>query len=185
MIIPEIKMSEAKNGKSLEYYLERAGKYPIIAINTSSLFKGSIPMLKKAREMYGEKKIIRKDFIMIPRQIDKFIKIDYALLLAEYLPQTQLERLGDYCHVKGILPLIEVSSYKKFKHKEMILVNSRNLNTGEINREKAIELCKEYKKEGYNVIYGSGENSDMIARQKIADYVLIGTAFMKETLQKR
>lgn len=184
MIIPEIKMSEAVPGKSLEYYLEKARSYPIIAINTSSLFKGSIDMLEKAREMHIDKKIIRKDFILIPKQISEFPKIDYILLLAEYLPQAQLERLIDYCHAENILPLVEVCSYKDFNQRETILVNSRDLNTGKINREKAIELCKMYKKGGFNVVYGSGEDSDTIAKQGIADYVLIGTAFMKETLKK-
>ena len=188
-IIPEIKMSEAMEGKSFEYYLEKVKPFQFIAVNTSSLFNGNIDMLKKAKEAYQSKSILRKDFITIPRQIDESYEAgaSHVLLLAEYLESNQLEKLVDYCSndFSGlILPVLEVNSYRKLpKNTEIVLVNSRNLNTGKIKMEKAIEACKKYREKGFSVVYASGENSDAMVNREIADYVLIGTAFMKESLK--
>jgi indole-3-glycerol phosphate synthase len=185
MIIPEIKMSEAKKGKSFEYYLKKVKPYPIITINTSSLFGGNIDMLKRARKKYPKKMIIRKDFMMIPKQIDESIKAgaDYVLLLYEYLTKEQLELLKGYCYRKDIGCIIETVSYHPLlKFSDKILINSRNLNTGIIDKNKSINICKRYKNYD-SLIYASGENSNNVSDKGIAFYVLIGTAFMKEKLK--
>lgn len=185
-MIPEIKMSEAKEGKSFNYYLKKAGNYAfpndIISINTNSLFKGNLDMLKKAVKKYKSKSIFRKDFIMIPRQIDESIKAgaNYILLLVEYLSRKQLKKLIEYCNEKKIAPILEVNNYINFKEGHFILVNSRDLNTGKINKKKARKVCKRYKNDGHYTIYASGENSENIVIKKIAEDILIGTAFMKE-----
>lgn len=185
MIIPEIKMSEALKGKTFNYYLNKVKPYQVIAINTSSLFNGNIDMLRKARKKYPYKQIMRKDFIMIPRQIDESKKAgaDWVLLLSEYLAKDQLNLLKDYCEKKYIGYIIETNSYNdSFKWRDRILVNSRNLNTGLINKGKAINVCRGYKN-GQPLTYASGEKSNDISDKGIAFYVLIGTAFMKEKLK--
>ena len=66
-IIPELKMSEGKCHQ--ESHLGKMKDYPVLSINTSSLFDGKLEYLKLARGMYPKKFLIRKDFIMVPKQI--------------------------------------------------------------------------------------------------------------------
>lgn len=188
MIIPEIKMSEALSEKNFEYYLEKIEPYPIVSVNTSSLFDGNLKILEKVASRYQKKKIIRKDFIEIPRQIEEsaISGADYVLLLVEYLKKSQLERMIEECYKEKLSPLLEVNSYKRLPSTiNSVLVNSRDLNTGFIDRRKAENVCKRYMKDGIReIIFGSNENSDEIVKRGIANYVLIGTAFMKEVLKR-
>ena len=50
---------------------------------------------------------------------------------------------------------------------------------------KAKNICIKYGQEdGRNIIFASGENSDEMVRKNIANSVLIGTAFMNETMKE-
>ena len=86
----------------------------------------------------------------------------------------------------GITPITEVhnSIQPMMESDSIILVNSRNLNTTEITKEKAENLCLYYKNRNFNVIYASGENSNRVIKKRIVDAVLIGTAFMNEKIKK-
>ena len=60
-IIPEVKMSEAT--LSFDEIREKVKPYPIVSINTNSLFGGDIALLMMIRRKYPKKFLIRKDFI--------------------------------------------------------------------------------------------------------------------------
>ena len=184
-IIPELKFSEGSN--QLGYFIEMLEPYPIVSVNTSSLFGGDISFIESVREKYPDKFIIRKDFIMVPKQIEESRQMgaDAVLIIRDFLTSKQYDELIFACRTKGVIPLTEVHNRyceDAWKIRDPILVNSRNLNTGEFNKNQAIAICKAFKEGGKNVIYASGENSDKVVKEGIADAVLIGTAFMRGEL---
>jgi len=177
-IIPEIKISKG-NVCWKDLYL-----FKVISVNTSSLFDGGLELLKTIRRQYPKSFLIRKDFIMIPRHIkeSKEAGADAVLILGNFLTFEQYDRIIKECRRENIIPITE-THYLDFSLEEPILVNSRDLNTGKFNRKQARRVCKDYKNVGKNVIYASGENSDKVIKQGIADAVLIGTAFMQGKLK--
>ncbi len=182
-IIPELKMSEA-GFFICNYYLEKMEDYSVLSINTSSLFKGELDYLRQARKMYPRKFLIRKDFIMIPRQIkeSKEAGADAVLIIRNLLPRDQYHLLIKTCALFKIIPITEINELYTDVIGENILVNSRDLNTEEIDRKRAERVVAQYR-EYQNVIYASGENSDRVVKKGIANAVLIGTAFMKGKLE--
>ena len=121
---------------------------------------------------------------MIPRQIkeSKEAGADAVLIIRDFLTSEQYDVLIQACEKEQIIPITETHQID-YPIGEPILVNSRNLNTGRFSKKQAEKICKMYKKSGKNVIYASGESSDRIIKQKIADAVLIGTAFMQGKLK--
>jgi indole-3-glycerol phosphate synthase len=181
-IIPELKMSEGV--ARAKFYLKAMKDYPILSINTSSLFNGNIHLLEMARDMYPKKYLIRKDFIMIPRQIEesKIAGADAVLLIKDFLSLEQYIVLTNACAKLGIDFITEVTGCDMVIGSK-VLVNTRDLNTGTFYSERAKNICRFYKKniKNVNVIYASGESSDKVVKKGIADAVLIGTAFMRDT----
>ncbi len=198
-IIPELKMIEGSN--QVGYYLDNLRPYPVISINTSGLFCGNLEMLCVARQMFPNKFIIRKDFIMVPKQIkeSKEAGADAVLLIYEFLEFEQYKELIKACKKCKIMPIVEINWfgghedtwYEKNKLRSIqiegsvtILVNSRDLNTGYINKKYAEYVCKRLEVNGIkDFIYASGEKSDRVVKKGIADAVLIGTAFMQGKLK--
>ena len=183
-IIPELKMSEANKDTT---YFQRLKSYKVVSVNTSSLFDGELRMLKLIRRMYPKKFLIRKDFIMIPKQIkeSKEAGADAVLLIRNMINTIQYNILMEACKKYKIEPITELggSGIEKALGR-IVLINSRNLNTGQFNKGLAERRCIVYKSAGYNVIYASGENSDRVVKKGIADAVLIGTAFMRHEVEK-
>lgn len=184
-IIPEVKMSEIGGSN---YHIGKLEPYNVISVNTNSLFKGNLDMLKRLRAKFPKKFIIRKDFITISKQIkeSKEAGADAVLLLRDFLTSWQYDILLSTCTEENIMPITEVHSRYHPPNPKIIgpiLVNSRNLNNGRFYRKQATEICKAFKEGGKNVIYASGENSDRVIKKGIADAVLIGTAFMKGKLK--
>lgn len=184
-IIPEFKNSETLDKEHYGSLLRRFNCYPIISVNTSILFDGDIEDLRAFRQFFPKKYLIQKDFIMIPKQIkeSKEAGANAVLLLKNYLTEEQYEELVYTCHSLKITPLTEVQGKMQPSVDCLVMINSRDLNTGKINKKQAEELCKDYKQAGFNVIYASGENSDRVVKKGIADAVLIGTAFMQNKLK--
>ena len=184
-IIPEVKMSEA----TLEYnkIIKRLKPYKVISVNTSSLFGGDLGLLKYIRAKYPKKFLIRKDFIMIPRQIkeSKEAGANAVLIIRDFLDTYQYEKLIDSCKENKIIPITEIS-YFNFEEnlQSPVLVNSRDLNTENIDYAYAEDICSLLKKRSKNIIYASGENSDRVIKEGIADAVLIGTAFVKDKFKE-
>ena len=194
-IIPEVKMSEAMSitlyGESVMdehaiqlHYIKKLKSYPVVSVNTSPLFKGSLGLLEYVRMRYPKKFLIRKDFIMIPRQIkeSKEAGADAVLIIRNLLPRDQYHLLIKTCALFKIIPITEINELYTDVIGENILVNSRDLNTEEIDRKRAERVVAQYR-EYQNVIYASGENSDRVVKKGIANAVLIGTAFMKGKLE--
>ena len=181
-IIPEVKMSESIF--SVSEILDRLEPYDIVSVNTSSLFDGSLMLLKCIRSKCPKKFLIRKDFIMIPRQIkeSKEAGADAVLIIREFLTEIQYIKLLEECEKNKIIPITEI--VKLIEHlQEPILVNSRDLNDEIIWRKHADALCLALKDKYKNVIYASGENSDRVIKEGIADAVLIGTAFVQDKIK--
>ncbi len=175
-------MSEAT--LSLSEIIRKLKPYSIVSVNTSSLFNGDLTLLKKIRKKYPEKFLIRKDFIMIPRQIkeSKDAGADAVLLIRDFLTKEQYGKLIDTCEKENVISITEITSAILVDSK-VVIVNSRNLNTGDIYPGNAEKVCKDIRKLYKNIIYASGENSDRVIKEGIADAVLIGTAFVKDKLK--
>ncbi len=186
-IIPEVKLSEvdptAFTVDVLSTISDKLKPYPIIAVNTSGLFNGTLGILKYIRDKHPKKFIIRKDFIMIPRQIEesKQAGADAVLIIREMLHENQYNILIEACKKYKITPIVEAGI--RTSGSNIIMFNSRNLNTSTFDKALAERRCKAFKAAHYNVIYASGENSDRVIKAGIADAVLIGTAFMRDELK--
>jgi len=178
-IIPEVKMS-AINVEGVM----NLKPYKILSVNTNSLFDGKLGLLDIIRKAFPEKFLIRKDFIMIPRQIkeSKEAGADAVLIIRDFLTSNQYDVLIQTCEKEHIIPITETQQIIIHIGK-IVLVNSRNLNTGKFYRKQAEEVCREYKAWNKNVIYASGEDSDRVIKEGIADAVLIGTKFMQGKLK--
>lgn len=204
-IIPELKMSKRLPALlPLQKFEDMLQPYKIISINTSSLFEGTITNLERAKKVFPKKFIIRKDFIMIPRQIkeSKEAGADAVLILYEFLKYGQYKELIKACKKYKIVPIVEISKLghcidPNYEHSKLhsilseghvtILVNSRDLNSdgkiSKIDKGYAEWVCKRLKENGIkNFIYASGEKSDRVVKKGIADAVLIGTTFMNGKL---
>ena len=120
---------------------------------------------------------------MIPKQVEesKIAGADAVLLIRNLLDTKQYHRLIKACIKYKIEPITEIDELYTDVVGKNILVNSRDLNTGEIDSERAERVVAQYKKYN-NVIYASGENSDRVIKKGIADAVLIGTKFMRGEL---
>ena len=184
-IIPELKFSEGSN--QVDYFIEKFEEYPVVAVNTSSVFNGNISFMAVVRAKYPKKFIIRKDFIMIPKQIEesKEMGADAVLLIADFLTTEQYVKLTAFCKAIDIEYITEIGNVNFGIIGRNVLINSRNLNTGKFHRELAEEHCRFWKErsKSFNVIYASGEKSDRVIKKGIADAVLIGTAFMQEKMK--
>lgn len=186
-IIPEAKLSEKDSCNCANCSLNRIKDYPVLSINTSSIFGGSLELLKIARNRFPKKFLIRKDFIMVPKQVkeSKEAGADAVLLIRYFLSNHQYKVLLEACDEHKIISIVEVNSgtLNYTINNSRVLVNSRDLNTGKFYKKRAEEVCKVFKDTGFNVIYASGENSGRVVKEGIADAVLIGTAFMQDKLK--
>lgn len=194
-IIAEIKLSSptAKNlGKSQDIE-DRVKKYELANVDAISIitekkiFKGDPQFIKRAKKIISLP-ILQKDFIIDSYQIyeAKKIEADAILLIAKIVSQKDLINLVTQAQDIGIEPVVEINSVEDLKkatstNTKIIAVNARDLNTFEVNINKACSLLKKisdiYIKLGF-----SGVSSKVAVRryqQAGADAILIGTSLMK------
>ena len=194
-IIAEIKLKSPSTGVlgfrkdlvSRAKSYQAAGADVISIITEEKRFNGHpqfIPLVKKSVSL----PILQKDFITTTKQIyqAKTLGSDYLLLIANLVPQKTLQNFVDLCIELGIKPIVEIFDQHDLNHAistntHIIAVNARNLNTLEVNVNRACQLIKEipqqFTKFGFSGIHGPAEVAKYI--NSGAQGVLVGTSLMQ------
>ncbi len=160
-----------------------------ISIVTAPSFEGEKDWISTARKL-TKLPILRKDFISTLKDLEetKELGADWVLLIVDYLQPEEVDYLTFHAWRLGLKPIIEVQSLvglKKLKHADAghIVINNRNLRTGEVNTMLMYNLLPMIG-EQYVTIAASGLDQDTIGeirRLRAFDYVLVGSLLMKST----
>jgi len=167
---------------------EKGGARAISYITESRFFGGDRKLLMDLCSV-SNSPVLRKDFILDIQDIDDSMDcgVDAILLLAGMV-KNRLGIMLDYCHDHGIAGLVETScrediNIAKRYHAKLIGINNRDItklekDDGDISRTL---LLSKFVPESAILISesGIGSVSDVKAVMKVADGILVGTAFMR------
>ncbi|MDO8610401.1 MAG: indole-3-glycerol-phosphate synthase [bacterium] len=185
---PTMNIRYSKNNiveRALEY--KKAGLDAISIITEKHYFKGNplfIPKIKKKVTL----PILQKDFVIDKSQIyeAKSIQSDALLLIARLVNEQTLKHFVNVCRKLEIEPVVEINNDKDLKKTlststSIIAVNSRNLETFEININKACKLLKKIPNKYIKLGFSGINSSKEVKKYKTAGAqgVLIGTSLMK------
>lgn len=146
-LIAEIKLESPSKGEISLHSLEKLAKIYedfdvdcVSVLTEDKYFKGSLEDIKRVKSICN-KPILMKDFIISEYQIYEGVisGADSVLLIAAMLSKGKLQKFLKICRSLNISALVEVHSKKELKkcldleYLEIVGVNSRNLNTFQIN----------------------------------------------------
>lgn len=197
-LIAEVKLASPAEGKlgekvdvlnRLQEY-QNAGADAVSIITENKTFRGSLDLLSIVKKSTLGLPILQKDFIIDDFQIEEASKLgaDALLLIARIVNATELQRFVKQCKEKGLEPVVEVCSLDDLSNAitcgtEIIAVNARDLDTFEVDVDKACNILKripeKFIKLGFSGIHSRAE----VAKYKNAGAkaVLVGTKLMKTT----
>jgi indole-3-glycerol phosphate synthase len=166
---------------------EASGASAISILTESEYFAGSDIDLKEAKRLTNIP-ILRKDFVVDIFQIAeaKAIGADAILLIAEILEKEQLNDYLSYAHSIGLEALIEVHTEKDLEklpmQAQMVGINSRNLNTFNVNLSHATDMLSKLPKSVVTIAEsGISSIDDYLALRRAGfNAFLIGELFMKQ-----
>jgi len=195
-IIAEIKKASPSKGvikevnvsKQAKIY-EKGGAAAISVLTENFYFKGSLKDLESVRSSVNIP-LLRKDFIFDEVQIleAKAFGADAVLLIVRMLSPYRLRRLINFSKEIGISPLVEIFSPQEAKTAleagaEIVGVNSRDLNSFQINTSLLFEIPPLLKEMGAELVVAESgiKTKDQIEELlKVGvDAFLIGTALME------
>lgn len=194
-IIAEIKLSSPtmKNlGKSSEIK-ERAKKYElggadcISVVGEKHFFNGDPKYIKFVKQAVSLP-VLYKDFIIDPYQIfqAKQMGADAILLIARILSGKDLMILVNLANEIGLEPVVEINNEDDFKKSKLtktniIAVNARDLDSFEVNVDKACRLLKKIPKKFIKLGFSGVKSKAEMEKYKDAgaDGILIGTSLME------
>lgn len=165
---------------------ERGGAGAVSILTDSRYFQGNYEYLTEASKAV-KIPLLCKDFIMSEVQIDNAFAhgADFILLIASILNIRELYFLTRRARRYSMKVLYEIHDGEEFKKikaldPEMVGVNSRDLTTFKINKEKAVDTIASLKGDFMIVAESGIETADDITnfRKAGADAFLIGTALM-------
>jgi len=193
-VIAEVKLKSPSEGplgfekdavsKALSYQNGYADAVSVVV--DEMFFGGSLELFKNIRKNIGLPMLF-KDFIIDEFQIQEalYCKADAILLLAK-LDEYYDQDFHDYIQMTNITPIVEVSTEQELdlsiNHVAKVIgVNARDLDTFEIDVERAEKIIKKVPKDKI-VIGFSGVNSREeveIYKKAGARAVLVGTSMMQ------
>lgn len=166
---------------------EQAGANAISVITEKNIFKGDPRFIAEVKQTVPLP-VLQKDFIFNSRQVyeSKKAGADALLLIAKILSEKDLIFLVDLVKKIGLEPVVEINSEDDLKkavvtQTDIIAVNARNLDTSEVNVDRACELLKkvpaQFIKLGFSGIHS---RTEVIKYQQAGvRAVLVGTALMR------
>lgn len=183
----EQNLGNAKDIVSRAKDYEMADADAISFITDQKYFGGDIkyiPKLKKSTRI----PVLQKDFVIDESQIydAKNAGADALLIIAKILDQQKLEEFVSVCRKLNIEPVVEINSESELHQAintdtRIIAVNSRNLESLEINTSRAKELLKKipdkYIKLAFSGIKSYKDSLGFI--ESGANGILVGTSLMK------
>lgn len=166
---------------------EEAGANAISVVTEKHFFKGSPLLIKKIKNATSLP-VLQKDFIVDPYQIyeSKIAGADAVLLIAKILSKEELIGLVNLVKKLNMEPVVEIDNTDDLKktlktNTDIIAVNARDLDTFEVNVDRACELLKKtpdrFIKLGFSGIHSRVEVEKY--KQAGAKTVLVGTELMK------
>lgn len=196
-IIAEVKKASPSKGIICDNFnpaeiareYERSGASAISVLTEKHFFLGSPEYLKAIRQ---EVKIplLRKDFIIDPRQIyeARILGADAVLLIAAVLDIKTMSEFIKAADSVGLSCLVEVHTKDELKNAleagaRIVGINNRNLQSFKVDLNTTIELSRLIPKDVVLVSESGITGGEDIERLKIAniDAVLIGEAFMRSS----
>jgi len=183
--IGEIKPDASPASQAEQY--EKCGAGAISVLTDKYFFKGSFEYLKEVSEKVNIP-VLCKDFIISERQIEAAYAYgaDIILIIAAILTQEEIKKLSEKAREMKLHILYEIHTleeYEKIKDLSpaMVGVNSRNLDTLEIDKQKGAHILNTLP-DSFLKIAESGINSteDIVNFRKAgANAFLIGTYLMQ------
>lgn len=159
----------------------------VSVLTEENYFGGSMDLLR-AISTQCRLPLLMKDFVLSPYQLmeGRIAGASAALLIVKILSQDKLSALIELCKSLSMEPLLEVQNEEELERaqsfeSELILINSRNLETLEIDLSMPIRLIKKAQRDNCIFIAASGiENADQLLelRPHFSRF-LIGSALMK------
>ncbi len=195
-LIAEIKLASPTEGNLGERagVLKRARDYrdagadAVSVITEKKIFNGNPDLVLMIKNSAINLPVLQKDFIVQESQIEESHKIgaDALLLIARIVNKDKLKRFVCLCKEKNLEPVVEIFNQSDLANAiksgtKIIAVNARDLDTFEINVDRACKLIKQvpdkFIKLGFSGIHGRAEVQKY--KQAGAKAVLVGTELMK------
>jgi len=171
---------------------KKGGADAISIITEKYFFKGDINFIKQVKEETGLP-VLQKDFVVDPYQIyeSRVNGADALLLIAKIISPDQLKRFVGLCLEIGLEPVVEINDEFDLENAlgtntRIIAVNGRDLDTFEVDVERACELIGKIPDKFLKLGF-SGVNSKKEAekyRKAGARGILVGTSLMKSRKKK-
>ncbi len=165
---------------------ERGGTGAVSVLTDARYFQGSFEYLTEVSKTVGIP-LLCKDFIISEAQIDNAFAhgADFILLIASILTVRELRFLTKRARRHSMKVLYEIHGAEEFEKirgmdLEMVGVNSRDLKTFTIEKEKAMSTIRSLRGDFMKIAESGIETADDIMnfRKAGADAFLIGTALM-------
>ena len=199
-IIGELKLASPTNPYlgDKEDIRRKISEYSCCGISAVSIitekhfFKGDIGCIALVKQ-HTKLPILQKDFVIDESQVyqAKCLGVDALLLIARILTTKKLAEFVELTQKLGIEPVVEIASDEDLKKAlktttRIIAANARNLNTLEVDVEKACQLLKKLPKHLVPLGFSGVNSSKEIAQYKNAGArgVLIGTSLMQASNTK-
>lgn len=166
---------------------EQAGADAISFVTEPHFFKGDVSHIGKVKEGVSLP-ILQKDFVSDEYQIyeSKKAGADALLLIARLVDRKTLQNFSSLCDELGIEPLIEVYSEEDLEkalscNVAIIAVNARDLDTMEVNIDRACELLQKIPKKFMKLGFSGIRSKENVEKYRHAGVngVLVGTSLMK------
>ncbi len=159
-------------------------------LTNEEFFGGSLEFLKRARSVAGDMPLLRKEFIIDPRQIyeARVAGADAVLLIAACLSVEECAHLAAVAHSVDLEVLLEIHSEAELSHLneniDMLGVNNRNLGSFVTDINNSFTLASVMRERGGDIVLVSEsgiDNSDTIKNLMEVGFggFLIGETFMK------
>jgi indole-3-glycerol phosphate synthase len=194
-IIAEVKFASpsagtlVKSGNLFERakLYESAGADAISVITEMHFFKGNINFINQVKNAVSLP-VLQKDFIIDEYQIYEAANTgsDALLLIARLLDKITLKKFVDKAIILGIEPVVEVYAQGDLEiavasKTRFIAANSRDLDTFEVNVDKACSILKKRPDKFIRLGFSGIESASDVVKYKDAGArgVLIGTSLMK------
>ena len=131
----------------LAHTFESSGASCISVLTDEKFFKGSKNFLTDIKKQ-ANIPILRKDFIIDPKQVKETQQIgaDLMLLIVDILSINQANELVDAANELGLEVLLEIHSdealekLSHIRHKPLVGVNNRDLNTFDCDINRVIDM---------------------------------------------
>lgn len=194
-IIAEIKLKSPSAGilgeeKDIEkraILYERSGAEAISLVCDKRHFGGDLEFIKRVKSVVSLP-ILVKDFIVDPYQIYemKTYGADAILLIAKVLPLVKLVKFIKLAREINLEPVVEIQNKKELDMAvetvtNIIAVNSRDLETFEVDIDKACQLIKTISDKFVSLGFSGVSDRDDVKKYKDAgaEGILVGTNLMK------